>query len=97
MAKKRRTFTPDFKFQVVLELLTGEKRAAQLCREHQVSETSLSRWRQRLLEQGARVFESDDKVSAEQERVAELERMVGCLTMELAAAKKAFNWLDSLR
>lgn len=42
MGKQRRVFTPDFKFQIVLELLTGEKRAAQLCREHRISETSLS-------------------------------------------------------
>jgi transposase-like protein len=97
MVKKRRSFTPDFKFQIVLELLTGTKSAAQLCREHQISETSLSRWRQHFLEQGACVFQSNDRDAAEQERVAELERMIGRLTMELAAAKKALNWLDSLR
>jgi transposase-like protein len=97
VSKKRRSFTPDFKFQIVLELLTGEKSAAQLCREHRISETSLSRWRQQFLEQGASVFGRKDESSAEQERIAELERMVGRLTMELTAAKKALNWLDSLR
>jgi transposase len=97
MGKRRRIFTPDFKFQIVLELLTGEKRAAQLCREHQISETSLSRWRQQFLEHGARVFEDGSGAPAEQERIAELERMIGRLTMELAAAKKASDWLDSLR
>ena len=45
MGRQRRVFTPEFNFQVVLELVTGEKRAAQLCREHQISETSLRRWR----------------------------------------------------
>ena len=97
MGKRRRIFTPDFKFQIVLELLTGEKRAAQLCREHQISETSLSRWRQLFLEHGARVFEDGSGAPAEKERIAELERMIGRLTMELAAAKKASDWLDSLR
>jgi transposase-like protein len=97
MGKQRRIFTPDFKFQVVLALLTGEKRAAQLCREHQISETSLSRWRQQFLEDGAQVFEDGNGAAAEQERIAELERMIGRLTMELAAAKKASDWLDSLR
>jgi transposase-like protein len=106
VTKKRRSFTPDFKFQIVLELLTGEKTAAQLCREHRISETSLSRWRQQFLEQGASVFGRKDESSAEQERIAELERMIGRLTMELTAAhvswrsvpgKKALNWLDSLR
>lgn len=97
MGKQRRVFTPDFKFQIVLELLTGEKRAAQLCREHRISETSLSRWRQQFLERGARVFEDGSGAGAEEERIAELERMIGCLTMELAAGKKASDWLDSLR
>jgi transposase len=91
MAKKRRSFTPEFKFQIVLELLTGEKSAAQLCREHRISETSLSRWRQQFLVQGASVFKSKDGNSIEQERIAELERMIGRLTMELTAAKKALN------
>jgi transposase-like protein len=95
MDKTRRTFTPEFKFQVVLELLTGQKRAAQLCREHQVSETSLSRWQQEFLAHGARVFQDGHDASAERERIAELERMVGRLTMELAAAKKVSSWLDS--
>ena len=97
MGRQRRVFTPEFNFQVVLELVTGEKRAAQLCREHRISETSLTRWRQEFLEHGARVFEDGSGTSAELERIAELERMIGRLTMELAAAKKASDWLDSLR
>ena len=97
MTKRKRDYTPEFKFQLVLPLLTGEKRAAQLCREHQVSETSLSRWRQDFLENGARAFQSDNGSSADQERIAELERMVGRLAMELAAAKKLSDWLDSQR
>lgn len=97
MTKRKRDYTPEFKFQLVLQLLTGEKRAVQLCREHQVSETSLSRWRQDFLENGPRAFQSDNGSSADQERIAELERLVGRLTMELAAAKKLSDWLDSQR
>jgi transposase len=93
VTKKKRDYTPQFKFQLVLKLLTGEKRAAQICREHQVSETSLSRWRQQFLDNGAKAFESESGSSIEQERIAELERMVGRLTMELAAAKKLSDWL----
>jgi transposase len=97
VTKKKRDYTPQFKFQLVLKLLTGEKRAAQICREHQVSETSLSRWRQQFLDNGAKAFESESGSSIEQERIAELERMVGRLTMELAAAKKLSDWLDCPR
>jgi transposase-like protein len=97
VTKRKRDYTPEFKFQLVLKLLTGERRAAQLCREHQISETSLSRWRQQLLDNGAKAFESDNDSSADRERIADLERMVGRLTMELTAAKKLSDWLDSQR
>ncbi len=97
MSKKSRDYTPEFKFQLVLQLLKGEKRAAQLCREHRVSETSLNRWRQQFLENGARAFEASEQRSPEQERVIELERMVGRLTVELAAAKKLSDRLNYQR
>ena len=34
MMTKRRRFTPEFKAQVVLEVLTGARTAAEACREH---------------------------------------------------------------
>ena len=38
MAKrKRRTFTPEFKAEVVLEALRGESSQAELCRRHNLS------------------------------------------------------------
>jgi transposase-like protein len=50
--RKRRTFTPEFKFETVLETLHGEKSAAQICRERDISESLLSRWKQDFLSQG---------------------------------------------
>ena len=41
MAKrKRRTFTAEFKTEVVLEALRGESSQAELCRRHNLSEDS---------------------------------------------------------
>jgi transposase len=73
----------------VAATLTGEKRAAQLCREHQVSETSLSRWRQDFLENGPKAFESDNGSSADQDRIAELERLVGRLRWSWSRQKNS--------
>ena len=43
MAKrKRRTFTAEFKTEVVLEALRGESSQAELCRRHNLSEDQLS-------------------------------------------------------
>ncbi len=94
MAQRRR-FTGEFKAQVVLELLSGAKSAAELCRQHQLTPQVLARWKSELLERAPLVFEQDQKRSAEQERIAELERLVGRLTMELDIAKKASGLLSS--
>lgn len=92
---KRRTFKPDFKVQVVLEDMTGAKSRAQICREHQLRSQMVTRWKTEFLERAPMVFETERSRDETQERIAELERMVGRLTMKLEAAKKASNILTS--
>ena len=93
---KRRTFTPEFKVQVVLEELTGIKDKAEICREHQLRPQVFTRWKTEFLERAPEIFATQPSRGDEQERIAELERMVGRLTMELEVAKKASNVLSSL-
>jgi len=93
---KRRTFTPEFKAQVVLEELSGLKSKAEICREHRLKPEVFSRWRAELVERAPEIFATQPSRGDEQERVAELERVVGRLTMQLEAAKKASNILTSL-
>jgi transposase len=85
----RRMFTPAFKARVVLEELTGVKSAAEICREHQLKPQLLSHWKAQLVERAPELFGSTPSGSDAQERSAELERMVGRLTLELEVAKKA--------
>ena len=87
--QKHRSFKPEFKARAVLQLLTGEKSAAQICREHKLSEQLLSNWKKLFLDNAGLVFDQTRDQSTEQERIAELERMIGRLTIELEAAKKA--------
>jgi transposase len=93
---KRRAFTPEFKARVVLEELTGVKDKAEICREYRLRPQVLSRWREEFVERAPEIFATAPSRGDEQERIAELERMVGRLTMELEAAKKASNILTSL-
>ncbi len=93
---KRRTFTPEFKAQVALEELTGIKDKADICREYQLRSQVFSRWREEFLERAPEIFATQPSRGDEQERIAELERMLGRLTMELEVAKKASNILASL-
>jgi transposase len=93
---KRRTFTPEFKAQVVLEDLTGVKDKAEICREHRLRPQVFARWRKEFVERASEIFATQRSRGDEQERIAELERMVGRLTMKLEAAKKVSNVLTSL-
>jgi transposase len=86
---KRRTFTPEFKAQVVLEELAGLKDKADICREHQLRPQVFLRWRAEFLERASEIFATQPGRGDEQARIAELERMVGRLTMELEVAKES--------
>lgn len=93
---KRRTYTPEFKAQVVLEELTGVKDKAEICREYRLRPQVFSRWREEFLERAPEIFATEPGHGDEQERIAELEQMVGRLTMELEVAKKASSILTFL-
>jgi transposase len=92
---QRRKFTAEFKAQVVLDLVSGAKSAAELCREHQLNPQLLARWKTEFLERAPLLFQQEAMQSQEQERIAELERVVGRLTMQLEIAKKASALLNS--
>jgi transposase-like protein len=87
--RQRRQFSAQCKAQVVLEVLTGQKRAAEVCREYQLKPELLSRWKADFVRQAPALFQGDERVEQAEQRIAELERMVGRLTVELEVARKA--------
>lgn len=94
---KRKHYTAEFKTRVVLELLSGQKGLMQASREYGIKDTILSRWKQEFMERAPQLFGKEPVDNREAEaRIAELERMVGKLTLELDIAKKALgysNWI----
>ena len=92
---KRRKFTANFKAEVVLEALRGESSQAELCRRYNLSENQVSTWKRQLLENVETFFESTDKPSSESaDRIAQLEQLVGRLTLALEIQKKASTLLS---
>jgi transposase-like protein len=87
--RQRRTFNAEFKARVVLEVLTGQKTAAQVCREQQLKPDLLSRWKAEFVTHASSVFSGDEREQEAERRIAELERLVGRLALELEVAKKA--------
>jgi transposase len=93
--RKRRKFSPTFKAEVVLTVLSGAKSAAAVCREHQISAQQLSNWKRQFLDNASRAFEKDEQRDQDLAQIAELERLVGQLTLQLEVAKKASTILNS--
>ena len=81
---------------MVLEELTGVKDKAEICREYRLRPQDFSRWREEFQERAPEIFATEPGRADEQERIAELEQMVGRLTMELEVAKKASSILTFL-
>ena len=94
---KRRNFSAEFKAKVVLELISGAKSAAELCREYELKPDLLSHWKSQFLSNAAKVFESAKEVDPQQERIAELERLAGKQSLELEILKKALTLLPPHR
>lgn len=96
---KRRAFTPEFKFEAVLDMVRGEKTVAQICRERDITESLLYKWRDACFERAPGIF-ADQRSSAngsdpQAERIAELERLVGHQTLEIGGLKKAGSLLGA--
>jgi transposase len=91
MGKPPRKFTPEFKAKVVLDMLANNKSLGQASREYGIKDSVLSRWRQEFVERAPQLFEQPKKHRESEERIAELERMVGRLAMQVEAAKKVFG------
>jgi transposase len=94
MAVRRRVFSRDFKLQVIREIEAG-KTQAQVSREHQLNQHLLSRWYREHRKHKERAFPGKSWAAhTEAARIAELERMVGRLTMENDLLKKVLQKLE---
>lgn len=86
--RTRRVFTAAFKAQVLRELLCGQRSHAELCREHQLSPSLLTLWKEAALDRLGLLFEDPQQRDPQQARIDELEQLVGRQTLELEILKK---------
>lgn len=90
MPKKRRQYSPEFKFKVALEAAKGRKTISELAGELQVHPTQISDWKRLLLEEGPSVFQRNG-IGHQREHEAlqaELYEQIGRLKMELEWLKR---------
>lgn len=93
MPRTRRTFPPEFKAKVVVDLLTGAISQAELARKHGLKPDLVARWKAEVLARLPELFAGDDQARRHDDRVAELEQIIGRQTVELEVLKKASRLL----
>lgn len=88
---KRRKWDPKAKAMIVIQGLKG-KPVAEICLEHQISQTQYYQWRDQFLANAHQVFGKNEKkgeiLTQENTR---LRKIIGDLTVEL---KKTEEWLQ---
>jgi transposase len=84
-----RKFTAQQKTELVLASLRGQKTVAEICRENDISETLLRRWREHFLAAGAERLQGKaerTEVDELRRQLSRLERALGRKTMEVEVA-----------
>ena len=87
---KRRSFSDKMKFEVVLEVLKGQRTMAEIATQFEVHPIQVGRWKKEFLERGPSMFSAGKSV-AETEWESERERLmkkIGEKEMELDFAQK---------
>jgi transposase len=87
----KRTFSREFKLQVARQAVSGEKRIAQLCREHSLCQTLVQKWKRQyeLLrehafpEHNGALARKPDPAPDPEARIAALEAALGRAHLEL--------------
>jgi len=87
--RNQRSFSLEFKRHTVEELLSGQSSAAQLCRRHNISSSLLYHWKKQY---SLGKFNNEPiQEAALKDRVEQLERLVGKLTLENEFLKKGLQ------
>jgi transposase len=89
MTKKTRTYTGEFKIEAVSLLKRSGRTQAEIADALGISQTSLSRWKMELAEEGERAFPGRGRLAPEEERIRQLERENEILRQERDILKKA--------
>ena len=87
--RKYRKFTAQQKTEIVLASLRGPKTISELCREHDIADSLLRKWREQFLAAGAERLQGKTERTASDElrrQIARLERALGRKTMEAEIA-----------
>ena len=94
---KRRKWQVDEKLAIVMEGLKDGSNISELCRRHSISQTCYYRMRDRFLSSAKEFFTyggQNQEVKLLKDRVRELERIIGKLTIQIEILKKTEEMIN---
>jgi transposase len=87
--RKQRSFSLEFKRQVIEELLSGVSTPAQICRRHEISSGLLYYWKRQYGRSA--LADNGKREAALEERIRQLEQMLGKACLENEFLKRALQ------
>jgi len=87
--RNQRSFSLEFKRQVIEELLSRESGPAQLCRRYNITSSLLYHWKKQYSR--GRFNNEPTEEGALRDRIEKLERLVGKLTLENEVLKRGLQ------
>lgn len=87
----KRKFTREFKLSILQEL--ESKRMSQICREHSLRESLVSKWKKEYSSNPKEAFKGNGNLWKEDAKIAQYERLVGQLYAENTFLKKVYESL----
>ena len=93
-----RNHSREFKLECCRQIATGRKRPSQICREHNLAESVLLRWRKEYEARGQAAFteRESSEIATLEARIVELERFCGKLALENEILEK-LRWTPCFR
>ena len=79
--------SPSLKFQVVWEIVSEDKSAAEVARAYDVHPNTVRSWVKKFKENGSEVFAKNGEVKKLEEHIRELEQLVGQKEREIGVLK----------
>lgn len=94
MSRKRRTFSPEFKTKIVLDVIEGRKTINEIAAEHKLQPNLVRNWKSEFLDKAPSVFDDKreentrQKLQDSRKERDEYAKKVGQLTMQVDWLKK---------
>lgn len=93
MDKKRRSFSQEFKIEIIREIEQGTKES-EVCRKHYLHPVLVNLWKQEYHQSQQTVLQGNGRQYKDEGRIAELEQLVGKLYIENEFSNKTLTQLE---